>query len=98
MLERFRAGSYRERTEVVEHKPARERVAGEDITRVDGLGRTMVAVPKGTVPSSWVALTAAEQANLVEPPPPVRQGHMHPGPYGFSPEGIVMSGFTIESG
>ena len=45
MLERFRAGSYRERTEVVEHKPVRERVAGEDITRVDGLGRTVVAVP-----------------------------------------------------
>ena len=52
MLERFRAGSYREQTEVVEHKPVRERVAGEDIVRVDGLGRTVVAVPKGTAPPS----------------------------------------------
>jgi hypothetical protein len=98
MLERFRAGSYRERTEVVEHKPARERVAGEDITRVDGLGRTMVAVPKGTVPSSWVALTAAEQASLVEPPPPLQQGLMHPGPYGFSPHGIVVGGYVLDHG
>ena len=96
MLERFHAGSYRERAEVVEHKPVRERVAAEDITRVDGLGRTVVTVPAGTVPPSWVALTAAEQASLVEPPPPLRQGHMHPGPYGFSPEGVVVSGFTIE--
>jgi hypothetical protein len=96
MLERFRAGSYRERIEVVEHKPVRERVAGEDITRVDGLGRTVVAVPNGTVPSSWVALTAAEQASLVEPPRPPPDGWLEPGHAGFTPFNTVVGRWVIE--
>jgi hypothetical protein len=84
-----------ERMEVLERHAPRELVAGRDILRRDGLGRTVVACPKGTVPAQWLELSDVERASLVDPPPPVPNGTMHPGPYGFTPEGVVTGGWSF---
>ncbi len=97
LLERLRGSGYRERIEVVEHKPPRELVASVDILRVDHLGRNVVAVPAGTVPHSNVKLTADERASLVKPAPPKPDGWLNPGAGGFTPENTVVA-FTIEQG
>ena len=97
LLERLRTSGYREPVEVFEREPPRELVASADVVRTDALGRNVVVVPMGTVPDHWVKLTDQERAALVEPPPRPPAGYLHPGPYGFSPEGVVMSGFTIET-
>ena len=93
LLERLRP--YREQVEVVERKPPHELVAPVDIVRTDALGRTLVVVPAGTVPAHWVKLTEEERQALLEPPEPLPDGYLHPGPYGFAPEGVRL-GFTIE--
>jgi hypothetical protein len=95
LLDRLREG-WRPSVEVLEHKPRRELVAPTDILRQDQLGRNVVVVPAGTVPPHWVELTARERASLVPPPEPKPQGYLNPGPYGFTPEGVRLSGFTIE--
>jgi|SRR5215207_7697335 len=87
---------HREVVEVFEHRPPRELVAAKDIVRVDGLGRRVYACPAGTAPATWLQLTAAERASLVEPPPPLPHGHMHrSGPYGFTPEGVAVGGWMV---
>jgi hypothetical protein len=90
LLERLREG-WRPPVEVLEHEPRRELVASKDILRQDGIGRTVVACPAGQPPAHWLQLTQAERNSLVEPPEPKPQGHLNPGPYGFSPEGVSMS-------
>ena len=89
---------HREVVEVFEHKPPRELVAAKDIVRRDNLGRTVVACPAGQVPPHWLELTAAERAGLVEPPPPLPDGYMRPGPFGFSPVNVAVGryGFVEE--
>jgi hypothetical protein len=95
VLERLRNVGCRPPVEVYEPKPPRELVASQDILRPDALGRTVVAVPAGTVPPHWVKLTAAERQALVPPPEPKPRGYLHPGPFGFTPEGVSV-GYTIE--
>jgi hypothetical protein len=85
-------GGRRERVEVYERQPPAELVAAKDILRRDQLGRTVVVVPKGCVPPSWLQLTEAEQSSLVDPPPPVPAGTMRRrGPFGFYVEGVAVS-------
>jgi hypothetical protein len=96
LLERLRGG-WREEIEVVEHKPPRELVAAQDITRKDGLGRTVVVVPAGTIPAHWVKLTEQERAALVDPPEPPPDGTLEGGPYGFTPRNVTV-GFTLDNG
>jgi hypothetical protein len=94
LLERLRP--YREQVEVVERKPPRELVAAEDIIRIDELGRQVVACPAGKSPPHWLELTEQERDTLIEPPESLPEGYLHPGPYGFTPEGVVVGGYTIE--
>jgi hypothetical protein len=97
MLERFRAGSYRDQTKVVEHKPPTELVAPFDFLRTDSLGRRVVACPAGQPPPSWLQLTEQERHALVEPTPPSPDGWLEPGHAGFTPRNIRV-GYTIEPG
>ena len=85
-LDRFR----RNEVTVAEHRPARELVSPTDLLRVDELGRKYVACPAGQVPHSSLQLTDEEERALIKPPPSPPQGHMSPGPYGFTPEGVVV--------
>ena len=53
-------------------------------------------MPGRNAPATWLQLTAAERASLVEPPPPLPHGHMHrSGPYGFTPEGVAVGGWMV---
>jgi len=89
-------GVHREVMEVLEQEPARQLVASKDIVRVDELGRRVCACPAGQAPASWLQLTAAERASLVEPPPPVPAGFLHAGAGGFTPEGVVTGGWIVD--
>jgi hypothetical protein len=95
LLERLRTSGHREPVEVVEHKAPRELVAARDITRQDALGRTVVAVPAGTVPPHWVKLTKQERQALVEPPRPPPDGWLEPGHCGFTPRNVRV-GYGID--
>jgi hypothetical protein len=95
LLDRLRAG-WKPPVEVLEHQPRRELVASKDINRLDQLGRTVCACPAGQPPPHWLQLTDAERDSLVEPPPPPPEGFLHPGAGGFTPEGVRLSGYTIE--
>jgi hypothetical protein len=98
LLERFRASTYREAVEVYERKPPRQLVASEDIIRLDGLGRRVVACPAGKSPPHWLELTAKEREALIVPPDPPPDGTLEPlGCLGFTPRNARL-GFTIESG
>jgi hypothetical protein len=70
--------------------PPHQLVASHDLVRTDQSGRRYIVVPKGQPPDSRVRLTEEEEATLVEPPPSLRRGHLHRGPYGFSLEGVVI--------
>jgi hypothetical protein len=95
-LEPFRAGSYRERVEVFEHKPPSELVTPVDIVRTDALGRQVCACPAGQPPAHWLQLTGAERRALVEPDPPPKDGTLQAGAAGFTPFGIVLGRWTLE--
>jgi hypothetical protein len=95
LLERLRGG-YRERVEVFEREPPRELVAPDDIVRVDGLGRNVVACPAGQSPPHWLQLTSKERDGLVEPPQPPPDGTLEPGHAGFTPRNTVV-GYIIDT-
>jgi hypothetical protein len=80
----------------VEHQPARDLVAPQDVLRTDDLGRTYVACPKGQPPPSWLQLTEDERSSLVEPPASPRQGHLHTAGFGFLPENTVVGEYDGE--
>jgi hypothetical protein len=96
MLEQLDRASRGQSVEVYEQEPPKQLVASRDIIRSTAYGTLVVACPKGMPPASWLVLTPEEQASLVEPPPPVPRGTMHAYGYGFSLEGVVMGGYTIE--
>jgi hypothetical protein len=98
LVEQFAPVGRREVVEVFEATPSRELVAAKDIVRRDQLGRAIVACPAGTVPAAWLQLTAAERSALVEPPPPVPDGTLIPGRYGFTPSGVVTGGWSFAEG
>ena len=52
-------------------------------------------MPESTVPAAWLQLTPAERDSLVDQPPPVPDGTLRPGPYGFTPANVVV-GFLID--
>ena len=78
-------------------RPPTELVSPVDIIRVDGLGRSYVAVPAWQTPHSHVVLTAEERRSLVQPPPSLPDGTLEPGAGGFTPRNTRL-GFTLESG
>ena len=96
LLDRLKASSYRERVEVLEHKPVRERVAATDIVRTDQLGRRVVACPAGQPPAQWLQLSRPERRALVEPAPPPPDGWLEPGHAGFTPRNTVVGRWVIE--
>ena len=96
LLERLRNG-YRPPVDMLENEQPRELVAAQDINRTDPIGRTYCACPAGQPPAYWLKLTSEERQSLVEPPPPPPEGFLHPGAGGFTPEGVRLSGFTIEN-
>jgi hypothetical protein len=71
-------------------EPPRQKVASEDITRTDAIGRSYVLVPAGQPPDGRVRLTGDEERSLVDPPPPTPEGTMRSGLGGFHLEGVVM--------
>jgi hypothetical protein len=87
----------RPRIEVHEHEPPAQLVAGKDILRIDGIGRTVLACAAGMPPSPWLRLSDEERAGLVPPKPRPPTGFLVPGRGGFTPEGVSV-GFTIEPG
>jgi hypothetical protein len=93
----FSSSKPQPRIEVHEREAPTELVAARDIIRIDSLGRSILAVPRGMAPSPWVRLTDAERAALVPPKPRPPTGYLHPGAGGFTPEGVRV-GFTIEPG
>ena len=79
---------------VLEHEPAKGLVAAQDIVRRDELGRTMVAVPAGQEPPSYLTLTEEEKAALVpadEGPKP----KVHASQYGFNPVDVASGRIKI---
>ncbi len=90
-----RLSGRRVRVDVFEREPARELVASKDILRRDQLGRTVVACPKGMVPSAWLKLSGVERESLVAPPPPPATGTIRrSGGFGFVVEGVGPIGPT----
>ena len=71
----------------MEHKPTTELVTPVDVVRLDQFNRQVVVAPAGTVPPSWVELTAEEHDALIEPPEPPPDGHMT----------AIHGGFTLQN-
>ena len=95
-IERTLGRFQRQDLKVLEHEPVRELVSPVDLVRLDDRGRKVVACPAGQSPPSWLTLTDAERTGLVVAPPPKPNGHMNPGPYGFTPENVSVGGYVVD--